>query len=291
MSNRPNKTRQFEQGGDGVHRVAFDSLADAIAAATTPGIAVNDGNGEYAEQRLSTASDAFYNGYDTPGIVAALSNPPAPIIAAVDGIKRRIEATVTPPTICRRRVVRRLDMGDELDPMAWARRDPDGWSEVRRERKAAPIVHIGVNASVHCKRRPADLLYRGAAAAALVDLLTDRGVSVSVTLFSSTRGLEQCRPDDRSVARVLVKAADRPMDVGAMAVALAEIAFFRLVMIGLNIRCARRKVEPCCGWPELLPAADGADFDIVLDSDVLTESGAISVIDGYMARFTAALAA
>jgi hypothetical protein len=164
-------------------------------------------------------------------------------------------------------------MGDELDPMAWARRDGDGWSETRRERK------------------PADLLYRGAAAAALVDLLTDRGLSVELSMFFSSMGLEKSRRGERFILRVIVKHADRPMDIGAVALAAAEIAFFRIITMSASGRLARRVLHDRMGYVAPLPDVDAADYDIVLDSDVLTESAAIDAVERHMARFAADLAA
>ena len=195
------------------YRSICELMADAERfgeAAYTANIPTVDGH-----VRDAAGRSRFYNGYTWDTLRACVANPPAHLTAAVDELKRQIESAVDLPLAKRRRIRRGLDYGDDIDAGRYARRDPCCWSAVVREQAPKPVVTIGVNVTVHYKRMPHELLYRGAAAAALADCLTDAGYSVEILAFQVVDELSAGTP--RLVQKVTVKAPDAALDISAVA--------------------------------------------------------------------------
>lgn len=282
--------RQFTKDSDGIHRVEYASVSDIVAVATAEGEGNHAGNIDTIDQRnrrhAAEDGDGYFNGYSLESIIAALDNPPQELVLAVERIKDQIETKVVAPTGRRRRTVRRLELGDELDPIAWVSRSPEGWSETRYQTERKHVARIAVNLSVHCRRTPQQLLYRGAAAAALADVLTVQGYSVEIVAFQSGSGLSSGQGS--AVSSTIVKRADAPLDIGAVALALSEIAFFRIVTMSADARLCTSKLTGGWGHVEPLPDQDRKQFDIILDSDILTEAAAIAVVSRYATGITKA---
>ena len=109
-----------------------------------------------------------------------------------------------------------------------------------------------MNLTVNAGQRAEHLLWRGAAAAALADILTQRGVNVEIVAFWTIGRISN--RSDMVVSRYVVKRADMPLDLGAVAVALAEIAYARLICLyGLG-RHMQGILSKHMGHCETLPA-------------------------------------
>ncbi|MBE3133651.1 MAG: hypothetical protein IMZ55_09265 [Acidobacteria bacterium] len=77
------------------------------------------------------------------------------------------------------------------------------------------------------------------------------------------------------VARYVVKQADMPLDVGAAAVALAEIAYARLVAIYGLTRHMDGTLDDGLGHPEPLPRQDCAGIDYLAEEYILDRERAV----------------
>ncbi len=277
------KAPEFTKGDDGIYRVEFESLGETIDLALADGGGNHTRNAERLDRRLNGMDgrdDNFFNGYNREKLGEAIANPPEELILEVERIKQQIETETMTPTSRRRRVCRRLEMGDELDPDAWVQRSPEGWSETRYQAERKHVVKIAVNLSVDCRQTPDQLLYRGAAAAALSDVLTGEGYSVEIVAFCSHRSPLK-RTDTRHVTRIIVKRSDTPLDIAAVAFALSEIAFFRSIVITAAARCFTASYRSGLGFPESLPERERGEFDIVLDDNITTETAAVAVLSKY----------
>jgi len=155
---------------------------------------------------------------------------------------------------------------------------------MRRVFVTKSVIRIAVNVSCHCGRRPADLLFRGAAAAALADALDEQGHSVEVTAFGCTSGKSPDVPRrERHITSVTVKAADAPMDVARIAFCLSEIAFYRTVVMNAATRAlpAEHRVSSGHGNTQPLPERDRKLADVLLDSDILSRDAAVAALKKY----------
>jgi len=279
---------KYEEGSDGVYRIEIESVGEMVRIATAQGEAWDDYNMDYVDRRISKMGRStaeikprWYNYYTREKLIDAISEPPDKLVMQVESMKECIESATMEMVGQRRRLVRNLEMGDELCPDAWLRRDPNGWSETRRVKDPRQVVRIGVNVSCHAGRKAEDLLYRGAAAAALADALADRGYSVEVSAFRVVRGM-WCRLENRrSLAKVIVKESGAPMDLASLAFALSEIGFYRGVIQNACARMAPKKCTSGWGSPCDIPEKDKAGFDIVIEQNVLNKEVAIEVVNKY----------
>ncbi len=259
------------------HQVEFGSVSEVIREA------VHFGFGDDAkriDERLrqaphSEANPDYYNGYSWSKLESAIVNPPSALIQAVDAMRQRISDCVLPERRARR-VYHNCETGDELSPLAWAQRNPSGWSEIRSMARPRETLTIGINLGIGWRAKTTDLLYRGAAVAALSDVLESAGHAVEIIAFKSTSDVtDRCR---HVSTRVLVKPSDSPLDIGAVAFALCEVAFYRLALMSANARrCPGYLTESWGRVANLLPE-ERQSLDIIAEKDINTEAAAIAWI-------------
>jgi hypothetical protein len=166
-----------------------------------------------------------------------------------------------------------VEWGDDLDLDRWASRDPLPWDRVDRARDGSRTLTIGCNVSAPHQARACDLLYRGAAALALADLLAEAGCSVGLALFACS-----LRPSSgvaEGVVRCEMKEPGMPLDVAAVAFAVCEVAFYRCIVVCAAARRWPGLLTPGLGQPAPLPAADRVGVDFLVDTDVLGERAAV----------------
>src|ERR1051326_7143527 len=223
-------------------RIEYASLTEALELAARRGYAAGD-DAELIDGRLERAAaesaescnaSGYFNGHNLGSITHAVSNPPAELLRTVESMRARIAAQIPLPQRTRRRLATRRESGDELDALAWINRRPDGWTECVRDTVDSEVITIGVNLSTECSQRAESLLYRGAVAAALADILTAQGRSVEIVAIHSITAAST--KIGRFESRLIVKASTAPLDIGAVAVALCEIAFYRLIVISADMR-------------------------------------------------------
>jgi hypothetical protein len=142
-------------------------------------------------------------------------------LAIIEGMVRELGGTDVPqPVSCRRRARWSADSGDELcnDRL---RAGQDYWRDMRRESSRAPrtialVVKVGAPASYESE----DLLWPGATAVTLANLLENAGYRVELWGVSSSVN-ERSMNDPGVFHAVQLKAASNPLDTSTLANAVA----------------------------------------------------------------------
>lgn len=276
------------RGADGVYRFGWESVAELV----------NDAFGHDAAQSESAAAhirafvgthikngrgDTWVNDQSPETLMKAVTTPDRKLLVAIDEMREALAGEIPLPTAPRRRVRHGREDGDELDPDRWLARLPNGWDRCEREPRPCGTVGIHINLSVNHKQKPAELLYRGAAACALADVLVAQGRNVEITGFMSAVNLSQCCK--KLVTRVVLKSADMPLDLAAVATAACDIGFFRLAVVPATARHALGNLALGFGHPASLPVADlgGADFAIGLE--VTSKAAAVNWLRTAVQKF------
>jgi hypothetical protein len=179
---------------------------------------------------------------------------------------------VCPPQSSRRRVARNQEWGDELNAEQVLTRNMTPWERMTRENQPRRSVTIGVNLTVDGSQRAQHLLWRGAAAVALADILTQRGLNVDIVAFWTISDISTA--SKMVVARYTVKRSDMPLDIGSAAVALAEIAYARLVALYGLARHIPGTLDDCMGHRETLPEVDRAGIDYLAEATITSRDTA-----------------
>ena len=281
---RRTSTSAAVRDADGIDRITFDSVGEALVDSMAD-YAQNDHNRTFIRDRLAShmsGHDSWANNFTREKLLATIANPPKRLLDAVEEMRQTLMDEVCPPVCSRRRVVRNQDFGDELTPESVLVRSLTPWERMSRETQPRRSVTIGVNLTVHSGQRAEHLLWRGAAAAALADILTQRGINVEIVAFWSIGRIST--HSQMVVSKYVIKRADMPLDLGAVSVALAEIAYARLVALyGLG-RHMPGKLSSSMGHCESLPSQDRAGIDYLAERNVTSREAAESWLRESAAR-------
>jgi hypothetical protein len=268
---------------DGVSRVEFSGVAELMAYA-------NDG-----ERNLNVAEnieplrhwreyegDRWVNYATRKKLTEWMTSAPSHLLERVERFKERIQDKVALPTKQRRKRIRRQETGDELDPVAWVQRDPNGWDDTKKISVPRNSIKIGFNYSTPGSMPAEALLVRGAIVAALADLLSQQGNNVEVVGFDTGYGLGDCAS---FVMTTVIKPMEAPLDLSSLCVAAAEIGFYRVVVVPASIVFASAKCHsgPCACGP--LPSAEKKSMDIVVEWRQTSEDAAVEYVLEQLARF------
>lgn len=261
----------------GTVEIEFDSLTAAIQAAFDPSVSRSPEGARLASDRTKRANSGqdsqYYDGATESTCKEWLNHARKHVVDAVDSIRQEIERSFEMPTRKRRRLARHLEDGAELDPQAWLERKSDGWSDMVREQRDAKTVTVAVNVTVNSNRTPEQLLWRGAAAAAIVDILESRGTATNLIVYTCTDNPSDA--DYKVEMRTTVKSSDQPLDISAVATACAEIGFFRLVMINNQCHATTYGARASCGRATILSQAEKSKYAYVIDGDVFDRASAV----------------
>ena len=260
------------KGDDGVYRYEYDS----VTAATKLALDYTKGQASGCRQKINermdeclSGSDGWAHNYTRERFLSELESPQQELLDAIERLKEQLLVDVPMPMGRRRRIKRGCDCGDEIDADRWLMRNPDCWERSEQQHVPSRQVTIGCNLSIHAGARPKNLLYRGAAALALADVLTERGVNVEVVAFYSSK--KRTGTVRRAVEKVRIKRSDAPMDVGSLAFAMCEIAWFRVVGALGGTRTMPGGYREGLGYPQSLPPPDRAGIDYLIEKDVMDE--------------------
>ena len=188
-------------------------------------------------------------------------------------MRAKLVDQIAMPSTSRRRIRHGQEFGDEIDADRYLRCDLNSWDRSVREQQARRTVTIGCNLSANGGVTAHQTLYRGAAALALADILTSRGVNVSIVLFAAVRN--PTSTVDSGVIRYTVKDHQMPLDIGAVAFAMCEIAWFRIVGALGGCRHWPGKINEGLGRAmHALPDAERNACDYVIDANVLSKESA-----------------
>jgi hypothetical protein len=261
---------------DGIDRITFDSVGQAVIDSLAD-YAQNEGNQQFIAGRLAehmSGKDVWANHFTKAKLLEVIENPPKQLLDAVEQMRQSLMDDVCPPVCTRRHVRRNQDFGDELTPESVLVRSLTPWERMARETQPKRSVTIGVNLTVHSTLRAEHLLWRGAAAAALADILSQRGLNVEIVAFWTISGLSN--KSKMVVARYVVKRPDMPLDLGSVSVALAEIAFARLIALYGLARHMPGTLHDALGLCEILPPQDRSGIDYLVETYVTSRDAAES---------------
>jgi len=268
--------------GDGVWRYGFESIGEAVRDALDDYAQTERSAGilrTELERHLS-GHDRWANNFTRERFLVELSNPSPDLLAAVDAMREKLVGEVAPPMGSRRKIRRGQDWGEELDPDRWFVRDLSPWERSVREACPRHTATIGCNLSVNCGVRPEQLLYRGAAALALADILTSRGMNIGIVLFDGVAA--PTRTVGRGVIRYRAKDPLMPLDLSAVTFAMCEIAWYRIVGVFGGSRHWPGYLNTGKGHADKLPAADREGVDYLIESDVFGQQQAEAWLRGCL---------
>ena len=269
----------------GAHRLHLESLADCLELAGRFGQSVYPGNAARIESNWTRADDPpFFHGYSFDGARAGLQACPPAILRAVDSFRAGM-VDMVPPARIGRRIRRGLYVGAAVSLGRYVAGRADCWRRPVRVPVPRRVVSIGVNCAVHCSQDYDALLWRGAAAAALADVLTAGGLSVQVDILSCLHNLIDGR-QAYHVFSCTVKRPDMPMDLGGLAFSVAEIGFYRRVVVPALSRTIDGPVSGGFGRPSMIrEAGAGAPrYDYLLEKDIDSAGGAREWFSAQSAR-------
>jgi len=270
---RPVGCPPVSRDSDGVYRFQWDSVGDAVADAFADRAQSEESRADLARRIQDAEGGKWANHHTKESMRKAVGNPRPASLKAIDEMREALADELVTPVVPRRRVRHGREDGDELDPDRWLIREPMAWGRSEREPRNRLTVTIGLNLSVHAFQKPDELLFRGAAACALADLLTVRGLNVAIVGFLAVSDMSrQC---GKIVSKVELKSSEMPLDLGAIATAACDIGFLRLVMAYGTARHALGKLDECLGRPISLPPADRNGLDYVIDNDVTSQEAAL----------------
>jgi len=261
--------------------VTFDSLS-ALFEYACKGEANTPYGAHEASRHLHDRANKFYNYMTLGDLESHLQRGNARVRDAIEAVRERIEGQIQPPERKRRKLRRRLEDGDELESEAWLRRDPQGWSGLTRVFREKTLVRIAVNSVTIHFESPENLVYRGAAAVVLADVLGSMGVAVEITTFWSVARLWD--GNSSFVQELVVKQPDEPLNIEAVAEACAEVGFIRRITHAAVDRVVPKPANPGLGSVRKLPEPMRRGYDVLIDTDVRTLAGATEVVLAQLER-------
>ncbi len=265
---------------DGVHRYEFGSIGDAVEDSLASHGTTESNRTMIDRKHRFNWGGYFYNYLSKETFLAELVQPNAKLLDAIEKMREEIVGELAMPT-CRRRKIRHgQDDGEELDPDRVLARDPYAWDKSVRVEHTRRTVTIGCNISVLCDVKAEQLLYRGAAALALADILTERGFNVEIVAFKAVAGpSSEVR---NGVIKYQVKPANMPLDLNTVAVGLCELAFARAVGVYGSARHWPGQIDGGLGYSCNLPAADREGLDYLIEQTCLSREVAVEWIKSQL---------
>jgi len=193
------------------------------------------------------------------------------------------------PVSRKRRAAWSEDCGDELD-IDRLRSGQSPWLECRRQAVTAPQqVTLVIDVTASYSRSAESIIWRGAAALVVADLLENAGFNVEiVAVFNVSRGF---RNGSDYFLAYRIKRADQPIDIATLVNAISGW-FFRTVVLQA-MYCERPWPTNNHGRPLRLQSAEvvsqlGCSADPVIINNVWTQADAAQlvrrVIDSFQSK-------
>ena len=259
---------------DGVWRYEFGSVGEATVDALAD-FAQNEENRKALTENMDDSLSGhrrWANHFTRAKFLKELSEPSKSLLAAVDEMRESMVEEFSPPTTARRKMRRNQEFGEELDPDRYLAKSITPWDRSVREQRPTRNVTIGINLSVNAGADADDLLYRGAAALALADMMTSQGFNVGIVAFESCEDVTS--QVSKAVVRYTLKDSTMPLDISAVAFAMCEIAWVRIVGVIGEMRHFPGTISAGYGRAVRLPAAEKKSCDFVIEKNVMGKEDA-----------------
>ena len=262
----------------------YDCVADFLASVSK---CRNDANNKYRVEFLTRKNDHDWLGAGciTGNDVLRLMQDGWPegqrkMTTLLDGF----DTDGLVPQDTRRRLTRG-DMGDHLDiGSVYAGRIGTAWTSARRRSVNAPQrIELLVDTGVSSFESADTVFWRGAAAVALADKLSQAGYMVRISVGYDT----QTNSDESGSVRVVVKDYDKPLDMATAATVMLP-GFFRSLMLAWTVGHATRKIQTGVGYRQDAKAKNG---EIMIGASVSNEQSARQWLAKAIERLNPAQAA
>jgi hypothetical protein len=212
----------------------FDGMTDALAAAMgrLPAHNDTDENREKCHKTEKTARERveWYGLADTSAVVEALANGYAPGVAMVEKMAKQLPADLTPPMGMRRRR-KWSDSGDSVDMQrVWGGSVDRAWQRTAPTAvRSTKVVRLMVLTSAAWTVAAEVVAWRGVAALALTKVLTNKGYAVEIAGCMPAAEVYTTGPHPNLQIEVLLKRAEKPLDMVALCGPLTVMGFARHV--------------------------------------------------------------
>jgi hypothetical protein len=187
-----------------------------------------------------------------------------------------LRKTALPPITCQKRRPRFADGGDEVD-LDRLRAGQECWRTTRRESVTGPqtfclVADMGTPGG----KASMDILWRGAVAIVLADLLEAQGHRVEV--WAACRQVRAFRNGAGSFQAVCLKRADQPVDIATLTNAVSGWCY-RTLFFQDRAAEGRARVSTSMGYPLPISNTDPSVAGLVGNSRLVTVAGVWSKND------------
>ena len=250
-----------------------DVLDEALSFGT--GVADNlEWFDSYIQNEILSGRRKWAN-YHTLETLTDASRSTPKYLEEIEQYKREIETEAFEYTkpMPRRRLARGLEHGDEIEVDRYMMRNPNMWMRMTRELKPQRVVNIGINIGVAWDVTQDELLARGAACLALVDVLTTRGYSVGVKMFSAS--YDASTETNWCIKTLDLKRPEMPLDTASLSLAMCDIGFYRCGMLVASLRRCPGTIHDSFGHTRPVPEKYRKDIDFFIEQNVKSRSKAV----------------
>lgn len=266
-----------------IHRARFDNITQIFDYASAGNLFVSNVNHVHSAYRTMDSKESWSNNRSMNDLSRELVHPDLGMMEKIDSMLRELDKLEVPPLTNRRRRLRRLEDGDEIDPDLFLARDPEMWERMHLISIQNKVVKIAVNTAANAAVSQAEFYWRGAAVLALSSFLAARGYSpeISITQYAKhpTSAVEH------SMVSVVVKHADHPLDMESLLLPVCSIAWMRLVSLRCCIAPFPGRADSGLGWPAYMPEQDRKQFDYVMDAHFTTREQVLNWLNEICATF------
>lgn len=250
----------------------FPTMNAAIDAAESDRNRTESSTTEFTSHRMprDIESDRFFGTASWSDAVCLYRDGWVPGVSSIASARERL----TIPSIVETRVSTRFDLaGGAVDVGRFLGGDPECMRRIV-VKPSVPVVTVAVAGAFLADADADMILANGAGVVALVELLAAAGYGVKVDLVGRSRAIESSRFHWSVV--VGLKEPGEPLDIGALAFAMAHPSTFRRFIFGLretDHRTVARMMGAPGGYGSTTYASDlAAGYDIDLTDEPVHES-------------------
>lgn len=175
----------------------------------------------------------------------------------------------------RRKVLRRLEDGDEIDIDRWREREPDMWEESRKQDGPRFGVRIGVNIATSAHVDAEGFKWRTSAVVAILSICEELQIPCEVMCYEKSRKFTE--DGYGCCVQFPVKRPESLLDIDLLAYVLGSQSFYRTAVLGGMIIATgethpEMSIGSGLGYPDAYVSDDAGEF--VLDRGCLNEQNA-----------------
>lgn len=258
--------------------LSFDGVDDVMRHANRYGEPAFEQ--EHKEWQHCFDEGDSWNGYHTLKMVGQELLEPTPKMAGVlESGESLFDSDDWATQRPRRKVLRRLEDGDEIDIDRWLDREPDMWEESRKVQGARFGVRIGVNIATSAHVGAEGFKWRTSAVVAILRICEELQIPCEVMCYEQNTDYVTIDGDSLGLfCEFPVKRSEHLLDIDLLGYVLGSRSFFRCAVLGAEIIGAkvafgdRASVHYGLGCPHEVSRLQPNEF--VLSRACLNESAA-----------------